>query len=1535
METNQASDLRALTVSFLATLKEGRFAVGVKTYVEALNIVDKCASDSSFKLEDLAKYLSPLICRSNEEQKEFHRLFEKEIIQPYAGLIRQRIEKLDAQRMRARKIRNRVILPSLILVILVVLTFVIYSGSNSPSLGWSSFTHLDSTFNNLGSPASINPELLFANKKDTARIGITQRLHSQKDTVHTYRHSFYLNKAGIDTLSFRLYSDKYHIDTTVYEKCYVAPEWGLQIVPSNEIAYLNTPATFQLEISDSLPLPFTWYVNDSSAADWINKKELTYTFPDTGTYTISVRYTTKTDPFLSKFPRDFFSTSVTQSVQRNKIDILTDTQPLPAKTVISTNSRWVILLSLCALACMGWTYYISRRMNKIRKEHAPVKLVELDNLNGQAPPHEIPYQPKDHQVAEITELRKLANDLKKSTESPIRSFDSKKTIERTIKNIELIDPVFKTRKSDVYYLFLVDCAYANSQQFKLFSFLIKYFINRSVSIDFYYYYQEPDLFYKADEGGGCTIQQLANSYYNSNLFVFSSAYNFLDYHNPRVKNDYLDQFSFWQNRILVTPVPYVDWGANEQALAGLFDLVPADVVGLLEIISLLQTDRDKRDLFAQKKLATYESAYVDVNNYSSLAAYLDHDEDLIQWLCALAVYTKISWDVTIAIGRTITGARSYKVNYENLLKFARVKWMQEGRFTASIRLALLKKLSLENELKARAALLNLLEEVQLDETVFSYEEKMVNKYTSSFVLFATADENKDIYRPIYNSEEELKINAEKFISLYSKQQLSDTSLKIYLEQGNNRSEEPWDTPVMIGNKPVGIQEFVQHRAENENLSFFAEQKKKISRWKKWQKISSGIAFAFMLLASSLLVFMDQYAASKINRLLNLEVTHTTIPDSSFLYLISTPCSRKLLLETPGSNIYYSVSRDSTIIRSGIFITRVDDTVKLDLTAQTDPLQVVMNINGQAYRSILLPAPNTAYYVSLRGKACDSVIVYKDTVDIVYSDTTQRQAAYRLKDTLESLHYYVPVVKERGLEPYRQAPNDNEIRYYSPEKQPNIAALSNVVNNFFRIKKNSPGYFRMLKYDLSLPEKDRNILKIWIKNTGAYTPPPSDTVNIFVIGTGSTLSRARTFSGFLNRTGRFYSEILQRSVDSGLRHMSPGSSEVTYFYNKDSTAAKLLAKTASDYFRLNIKANKPEFPVSLSETRHMQLWIDVPTPQKDVVMHFQEGTYSSKGSIFKDLRRFRISQTTYSIMMIYDQVATSDTQKIVYHDLADKSDAESIADTVNKYYGSPFTTRYEPNAALKQQIDVWTNYTPAPANKSYQQPAQKYMSLVFGVENYKNINKLEYSRSDASAMRAALNNIAPGVQLYLDPTYEAMTRSCYSWLDQLPDTGTCIFYFSGSGVESNGVYYLLPVDATVNDKQLITQGFALNGLLDRLSQKSKDLNKIVLIDACRTARGTDVSTGNSSSINALIERSDHSFGLTPALIGFATHSGGLAYEYQQLKGGVFTTSLLKYMQVPNLSVNQLIREVTQQVREQTKGAQVPVFSTTLPESFHFR
>ncbi len=222
--------------------------------------------------------------------------------------------------------------------------------------------------------------------------------------------------------------------------------------------------------------------------------------------------------------------------------------------------------------------------------------------------------------------------------------------------------------------------------------------------------------------------------------------------------------------------------------------------------------------------------------------------------------------------------------------------------------------------------------------------------------------------------------------------------------------------------------------------------------------------------------------------------------------------------------------------------------------------------------------------------------------------------------------------------------------------------------------------------------------------------------------------------------------------------------------------------------------------------------------------------------------------------------------------------------------------------------------------------QRRIALVVGNSNYRNQGVLPNPLNDANDMAEALEALGFEVVKVVDGDKKAMDTALEKFASQLDRGGVALFYYAGHGIQVDGENYLIPVDAVLNNEKDVNYEALPVGKVQNTMEYT-DV-KIIILDACRNnpfGRRWTRSTQNPglAQIN----------GLTGSFIAFATSPGKYA-EDGNGKNGTFTSYILKYIKMPNLSIDDLFKQVRQDVSSATDKRQVPWVSTSLIGDFSF-
>ena len=131
-------------------------------------------------------------------------------------------------------------------------------------------------------------------------------------------------------------------------------------------------------------------------------------------------------------------------------------------------------------------------------------------------------------------------------------------------------------------------------------------------------------------------------------------------------------------------------------------------------------------------------------------------------------------------------------------------------------------------------------------------------------------------------------------------------------------------------------------------------------------------------------------------------------------------------------------------------------------------------------------------------------------------------------------------------------------------------------------------------------------------------------------------------------------------------------------------------------------------------------------------------------------------------------------------------------------------------------------------------AQERIALVVGNAAYEHTSQLSNPVNDASDIAATLENLGFSVSRLYDASRDDIQKAVDEFANRAkkPGTQVALFYYSGHGVEYEGVNYVIPVNAQIeNEYQLLDQGMSMDRVTRALDQGRAEFNMVVL-DACR-------------------------------------------------------------------------------------------------------
>jgi hypothetical protein len=225
-------------------------------------------------------------------------------------------------------------------------------------------------------------------------------------------------------------------------------------------------------------------------------------------------------------------------------------------------------------------------------------------------------------------------------------------------------------------------------------------------------------------------------------------------------------------------------------------------------------------------------------------------------------------------------------------------------------------------------------------------------------------------------------------------------------------------------------------------------------------------------------------------------------------------------------------------------------------------------------------------------------------------------------------------------------------------------------------------------------------------------------------------------------------------------------------------------------------------------------------------------------------------------------------------------------------------------------------------------ADKRIALIIGNSAYQQLAELHTPVNDAVAIANLLKNAGFDlVELHRDVVASDMQQIIRDFSDRAGNADIALVFYSGYGLEMNGVNYLIPVDAKLQtDIDLKDRTIVLERLLAAVSACKI---RVIIVDASQdnpVLRTIKPSMGIRSVGFGLGEVDP----TTPdTLIAFSTRPGSTTIESGN-SFSPFTAALLKHLTRPGLDVRLALRLVREEVFANTNRTQQPIDFGSLGE-----
>ncbi len=315
------------------------------------------------------------------------------------------------------------------------------------------------------------------------------------------------------------------------------------------------------------------------------------------------------------------------------------------------------------------------------------------------------------QLFDRATLRRIAQEFRRHRPHATTDIDAAASVLATVTKGGLFEPVYLTRKALPEYLVLVDQASARDHQARWADELVGQLTQDGVAMERFYFDRDPRRCQTSfQRPSRIRTIELAAQYHDHVLMIFGDGDGFFDPLSGEL-SAWVEGFSVWTRRVLVTPRPLSRWGAREGALRSQgFVIAPADLAGLQLVASMAEVLRspDAVERSFPALLRGGESSWLErvappQGDQAALASQLKWflGPRGYQWLCACALYPQLQWEITLHLGQRLMKDDASVRN--GLSSMTQLPWFRMGALPPWLRSRLASSLSPNDEAATRAA----------------------------------------------------------------------------------------------------------------------------------------------------------------------------------------------------------------------------------------------------------------------------------------------------------------------------------------------------------------------------------------------------------------------------------------------------------------------------------------------------------------------------------------------------------------------------------------------------------------------------------------------------------------------------------------------------------------------------------------------------------------------------------------------------------------------------------------------------------------
>lgn len=225
--------------------------------------------------------------------------------------------------------------------------------------------------------------------------------------------------------------------------------------------------------------------------------------------------------------------------------------------------------------------------------------------------------------------------------------------------------------------------------------------------------------------------------------------------------------------------------------------------------------------------------------------------------------------------------------------------------------------------------------------------------------------------------------------------------------------------------------------------------------------------------------------------------------------------------------------------------------------------------------------------------------------------------------------------------------------------------------------------------------------------------------------------------------------------------------------------------------------------------------------------------------------------------------------------------------------------------------------------------ERKTALIIGNGSYTN-GPLKNAVNDALDIAAALSGKGFKVILKQNASKLEMRNSIREFGTEIGQGGVGLFYYSGHGIQVDGSNYLVPIGVDIQMKAEVEEECINANAVLRVMEFSDNRINVIILDACRNNPFRSFTRGDAKGITRMDPPKGAKQG---SIIAFATAPGSVASDGDG-RNGLYTSKLLKYINHPELTLEEVFKRVRIDVSTASAGNQVPWENNSLTGDFYF-